>query len=352
MTAFSTNHITKEKTARWLHPLAWWIWGLTAATIAIVSENWVIHLTIFTAIMTVIYTKRPNASWGNSLSILLRLVLFIIGFRLMIEIVFGVHFGGPILLALPEVHLPNWLGGIELGGSIGATGALSAFLHGFKLATVLVSAAAPATLIPPNLLLKSLPNAIYEAGLVTVIAVGFLPTLSADVRRIRSSSALRGKPAVGIRQNIRLMMPLIDSSLNRAVTLANAMESRGFGKTKMNVVNSNIIGLSLICGLFLLLISIYQILRNRFDNISFLIMILAISTISISIIVGGRIRLRTRFEKLVFAPHEMLIIASSLLVVWLGLSQPLILPIFIPILLLCLLAPIWIAPPIPKGFQK
>jgi len=352
MTAQLISFATKNKTERWLHPLAWWIWGLAAATVAIAAENWFIHVSICAAIISVVYLKRPNASWGNSISILFRIALFVIFFRLMIEVIFGVHFGGPVLLALPEIQLPRWLGGIKLGGILGATGALAALVHGFKLATVIVAASAPATLVPPNLLLKSLPNAIYEAGLVTVIAVGFLPTLSADARRIKKSAALRGKPVVGLRQNIKLMMPLIDSSLNRAVTLSNAMESRGFGKTRLNVVNANLIGLSLIGGLFLLMISIYQVLRNPLNVIGLSLLILSISSITLSIVLSGKFRLRTRLEKLEFRSPEVWIIASSAIGVWLGLAQALPLLALIPALFICFFTPIWLSPQIPKGFQR
>ncbi len=343
--------LPSQHAPRWVHPLAWWAWGLMAATVAMTTTNFWFHAALLTTVFTVLVIKRSNGSWANSINLFFRITIFIILFRLMIEVVFGVHFGGPVLLTLPEFSLPNWLGGINFGGEIGTNGLISAFVNGFKLATVVVSAAAPAALVPPNLLLKSLPSALYEAGLVTVIALGFLPALSADAKRIKTAAALRGNPTKGLISNLKLLLPLIDSSLARAVSLANAMERRGFGKTKTQSSNSTLIAIGLAGGMILLIISLLSLLRNPTELSNLLVLIVALGFISISVILSGKAKLRTSYRKLEIGLPEITIYSASVGVAAIAIFSPnSMLAQAVVILLVAL--PIWVTPAVPVGFRN
>lgn len=339
-----------HQSARWVHPLAWWTWGLSAATLAILSNNPLDHMTIFIAVFLVLFALRSNGSWVNSIAILFRLTLFIIGFRIFIEVIFGVHFGGAVLITLPQFQLPNLLGGLTIGGVVGLSGITSAFFNGFQLATVVVAASAAAVLVPPNLLLKSMPSAIYEAGLVTVIALGFLPALSSDAKRMKTATALRGKPVKGIWSHLKMLIPLIDSSLNRAVSLANAMESRGFGKTKKSKVNPALIGLVLIAGMFILSISVINLLRQPMNEITSVMFFVSLILILFAVFQSGKLKIRTKYQSQIFGLPEYLIATSAILALllsWLiaGSTQLTLL------VLVLLLLPILVAPKVPTGFQ-
>ncbi|CAB4570399.1 MAG: hypothetical protein F2563_01240 [Actinobacteria bacterium] len=340
-----------QNAPRWVHPLAWWTWGLTAATAAMVIANFWFHAGLLATVFAVLTVKRSNGSWANSIGLFFRLAIFIILFRLTIEIIFGVHFGGPVLLTLPEFSLPNWLGGIELGGVIGANGLLTAFVNGFKLATIVVAAAAPAALVPPNLLLKSLPSALYEAGLVTVIALGFLPALSADAKRIKTAAALRGNPAQGPISNLKLLLPLIDSSLARAVTLANAMESKGFGTTKTKSSNSVLIAVGLSGGMLLLIISLLSLLRNPTQLSNSLVLIVALGFIAVAVILSGKAKLRTSYRKLEIGfPEYAIFFTSMIIAIGAVLYSSNNLAQLVIVILVAL--PIWLTPAVPVGFKN
>jgi len=304
-----------QRKSRWVHPLAWWGWGISTAIAAMLTTSLAVHAMIFIGVLIVLLNLRSSGSWANSVTLLLRLAIFIVLFRLFIELIFGVHFGGPILLTLPTIDLPIWLGGVSLGGKVGLTGMLAAFAHGFKLATVIIAAAAPAALVPPNLLLKSLPNAIYEAGLVTVIALGFLPALSADAKRIKTAAALRGRPAKSLKQQLALLFPLMESSLSRAVTLANAMESKGFGQTKPARFNPLSISIALIAGLFLLLLSSASLMRNPASFINSLLLGISLILILVAVILSGKVKVRSIYRKLDFDLTELALAGICLVLI-------------------------------------
>jgi energy-coupling factor transport system permease protein len=304
-----------QRESRWVHPLAWWSWGLSAAVVAILSNSFITHVLVFTAILTVLITFRSTRSWSNAIGLLIRLAIFIVLFRIVIELIFGVHFGGPVLMTLPVLDLPSWLGGISLGGKVGSTGLIAAIAHGFKLATVIIAASAAAALVPPSLLLKSLPNAVYEAGLVTVIALGFLPALSADAKRLKTAAALRGRPARKIRHQLALLFPLIENSLNRAVTLANAMESKGFGRIKTAKFNNMTVSIILIAGMMLMILATTSLLRNPLSITNLTILVLAISLIAISVALSGKLKLRTVYRNLEFSQTEFSLLVFAMLLV-------------------------------------
>lgn len=337
---------------RWTHPLAWWAWGLAAALVAMTTSNVLLHAIIFGSVFIVILAKRSNQNWSASAPLLIRLAIFIIAFRIFIELIFGVHFGGPILFTLPTIELPTIFGGILLGGKIGTSGLIAAALHGFKLATVVVAAAAPAALVPTSLVLKSLPNSVYEAGLVTVIAIGFLPALTADAKRIRTAARLRGNSTKSLSANAKLIFPLLDSALNRAATLANAMESKGFGKTKSNQVAPIKVTLILSAGLALLILVSFSLLRNPLNIMNLLTLTLALSLISMAVIVSNNIRIRTKYKKPIFGKPELAMLLTAFVLIGLIATNATI-NIGVSILVgILLISPMWITPKIPTGFAK
>jgi energy-coupling factor transport system permease protein len=341
-----------QRKSRWVHPLAWWGWGISTAIAAMLSGSLAVHALIFVGVLIVLLNLRSNGSWANAVTLLLRLALFIVLFRIFIELIFGVHFGGIILLTLPTLDLPVWLGGISVGGKVGLTGMLAAFAHGFKLATVIVAAAAPAVLVPPNLLLKSLPNAIYEAGLVTVIALGFLPALSADAKRIKTAAALRGRPAKSLRQQVSLLFPLMESSLSRAVTLANAMESKGFGQTKPARFNPLTISFALITGLLLLLLSSTSLLRNPANSINSLLLVTSLALIIAAVILSGKIKVRSIYRKLEFDFTELVLAAVGLALIVTSLASYRDSAGYAVVAFFLVASPIAICPKPPIGFNR
>ncbi|WP_228471607.1 energy-coupling factor transporter transmembrane component T, partial [Streptomyces alkaliphilus] len=107
---------------------------------------------------------------------------------------------------------------------------LFAACDGMRMATVLVCLGAANALADPARLLKSLPGALYEVGTAVVVAMTFAPRLVSDLVRTRSAQRLRGRPDRGVRGLRRVALPVLESSLERAVALAAAMDTRGYGR--------------------------------------------------------------------------------------------------------------------------
>lgn len=143
-------------------------------------------------------THRSDAPWARSYTAFVKLAAAV----LIVRLAFAVLLGSPIpgthvIVTLPELPLPHWAQGIRVGGRVTAEGVVFALYDGLKLATLLVCVGAANALANPARLLKSLPGALYEAGVAVVVALTFAPHLIADAQRLRAARRLRGRPDRG-----------------------------------------------------------------------------------------------------------------------------------------------------------
>ncbi|MCZ4125301.1 CbiQ family ECF transporter T component [Streptomyces sp. H39-S7] len=215
-----------------LHAGAWWLWALGLATAASRTTNPLLLLQLVAVAGYVVAARRTDAPWAKSYGAFLKLGLVVLAIRLA----FAVLLGSPIpgthtLFTLPEVPLPDWARGVRLGGRVTAEGLLFALYDGLKLATLLVCVGAANALANPARLLKSLPGALYEAGVAVVVAMTFAPNLVTDVQRLRAARRLRGRDDRGARSLLQVGLPVLEGALERSVALAAAMDARGYGRS-------------------------------------------------------------------------------------------------------------------------
>ncbi len=215
-----------------LHAGAWWLWALGLATAASRTTNPLLLGLLIAVAGYVVAVRRTDAPWARSYTAFLTLGLVVLAIRLF----FAVFFGSPIpgtrvLFTLPEVPLPHWAQGVRIGGRVSAEGLVFALYDGLRLATLLICVGAANALASPARLLKSLPGALYEAGVAVVVAMTFAPHLVADVQRLRSARRLRGRPDRGVKALLQVGLPVLEGALERSVALAAAMDARGYGRT-------------------------------------------------------------------------------------------------------------------------
>jgi energy-coupling factor transport system permease protein len=215
-----------------LHPGAWWLWAIGLGTAASRTTNPLLLGLLAAVAGYVVAVRRTEAPWARSYGAFVKLALAVLGVRL----VFAAFLGSPVpgthlLVTLPEVPLPAWAEGVRLGGRVTAEGLVFALYDGLKLATLLICVGAANALASPARLLRTLPGALYEAGVAVVVAMTFAPHLVGDVRRLRAARRLRGRPDRGLRGLLQVGLPVLEGALERSVALAAAMDARGYGRT-------------------------------------------------------------------------------------------------------------------------
>ncbi|MET9434453.1 energy-coupling factor transporter transmembrane protein EcfT [Streptomyces sp. NPDC006551] len=215
-----------------LHAGAWWLWALGLAVAASRTANPLLLGLIVGVAGYVVAARRTDAPWARSYAAFVKLGLFVVFLR----VVFSVVLGSPIpgtheLFTLPRLPLPEWAQGVRIGGRVTAEQLVHAVYDGAKLATLLICVGAANALANPARLLKSLPGALYEAGVAVVVAMTFAPNMVADVARLRTARRLRGRPTGGVKAVLQIGLPVLEGALERSVAVAASMDARGYGRT-------------------------------------------------------------------------------------------------------------------------
>src|SRR5690554_4295437 len=241
-----------------LHPGAWWLWALGLATAATRTFNPLLLALILAVAGHVVTARRSSAPWSRSYVVFLKLGLVVLAIRLVFQVGLGVAQGDTLLFTLPEVGLPDWAAGISLGGPVTLESVIVALADGLRLATILACVGAANALANPKRLLASLPAALYEVGVAVVVGLSFAPSMVGSAQRIRAARRLRGRPDRGLRSMLSVAMPVVEDALDRSLSLAAAMDSRGYGRRAdvASAVRRVTAGLSLI-GLFGVSVGVY-----------------------------------------------------------------------------------------------
>ena len=211
------------------HTTTWLLWLLAALLPAMLTKN-PLYLIILLLAVAVDYTILGRSSpAASSWSAFLKVGLFLAVFSALLNPL-TVHFGDTTLFTLPRATLKA--GGavfLELGGRITLEALSYGLTNGLSLMAILLVFATFNALVNHHKLLRSIPAFMYQTGAVASIAIAFVPQMATSLQEIREAQMIRGHRFRGIRDLLPLFMPLLTSSLERAIQLAESMEARGFG---------------------------------------------------------------------------------------------------------------------------
>ncbi|MFF4695825.1 CbiQ family ECF transporter T component [Streptomyces chattanoogensis] len=311
-----------------LHAGAWWLWALGLAAAASRTTNPLLLGLLVAVAGYVVAARRTDAPWARSYGAFVRLGLLVIAIRLVFAFVLGSPIPGThTLLTLPEVPLPDWAKGVRIGGRVTAEGMLFALYDGLKLATLLICVGAANALANPARLLKSLPGALYEAGVAVVVAMTFAPNLVADVQRLRAARRLRGRPDRGFKALLQVGLPVLEGALERSVALAASMDARGYGRTAQvpPAVRHTTSALTL-GGLLGVCAGTYGLLSDADGGYGLPLLLAGLAAALGGLWLGGRRSVRTRYRPERWGLRACLVAASGIavaaLMIWANAYAP------------------------------
>jgi energy-coupling factor transport system permease protein len=203
------------------HTVVWLLWLTASAAIPLITQH-PLYLALTLAGAWLVYQSvrrlSPEADlWGS----LIKLALFVWAFTVPFNAL-AVHVGQIVLFWLPA----DWP---IVGGIVTLEAVVYGLLAGLKLVTLLLIFAVFNIGVNHYRLLRLTPAFLYQVGVITSIAVTFVPQMMAAGREIREAQTIRGHRFRGLRDLLPLFVPLLTGGLERAVGLAESMESRGFG---------------------------------------------------------------------------------------------------------------------------
>ncbi len=203
------------------HMLAWLAWALGAAVAAFMTRN-PLYLAIIALSAWLVYVAAGQRSglersWRGLLKVGALIWLIAIPFNALM-----MHQGAHVLFRLPQ----RWP---LVGGPITLEAIVAGAASGLALWVLLLIFAAFNTTVDASQLLRLTPAFLYQAGVITSIALTFMPQMLLSLRDIREAQRLRGHRFRTWRDLLPLFMPLLTTAFEHAAQLAESMESRGFG---------------------------------------------------------------------------------------------------------------------------
>lgn len=177
---------------------------------------------LVSAVLAVVATCAAPARRHSIFRTYLWVAMWTVAVRLAFRVVFPTGTGTG-LLTLPEVTV----GPVVLFGPVSREALLSGLTGGLQLAVVILAVGAAHTLADALGLLRHAPSSLAGITTALVVSVSVLPGLGRAVLDVRQAARLRGQRP-GLR---RTVVPVLEGTMDRSLTLAAAMESRGYGAT-------------------------------------------------------------------------------------------------------------------------
>jgi energy-coupling factor transport system permease protein len=301
---------------RALHPGAWWLWAVGLVTAASRTTNPLLLLLIVAVAGFVVAMRRTDAPWARAFRYYLAFGLVVIALRVILRCIFGGDdAGGHVLARLPQVPLPHWATGVQIGGPITAEGTLAAAYDGLRLAALLCCVGAANALANPKRALRLLPGALYELGMAVVVAVSVAPQLIESTQRVVRARRLRGGAHRGIRLLHSVVIPVLHDALDRALLLAAAMDSRGYGRRAGSSPGTRrTTAVLLIAGLLGLCVGAYGLLGDSTaPGVALPGLLVGAALCVVGLALGGRRVQHTDYRPDPWAAPEWLVVASGVI---------------------------------------
>ena len=214
------------------HALAWLAWAVAAASVVQLAPSPVYVALVIGVAALVVEVHGLDSPFARAFPVLLT-VGVVFGVLRVALTALTTHINvGPVLFTTPEFTLPTILGGFTVGGPISAAVVLRAASEAFVIVGVMAVFGAFNATVSHYELVQSIPRAFYEIGLVVIVAIAFVPSTIGAIGAVREADRARtGGRVVRRGRLVRMLIPILESGMERAVGLAESMDSRGFARS-------------------------------------------------------------------------------------------------------------------------
>ena len=197
------------------------VWAIAASLPPLLGRNpWPLAVTLLAVV-------GVRVAWSGSMR---QIVSWVALVRLAVVFALvGVLFNvltvraGDIVLA----ELPGWMP--LIGGEVTANAVVYGVLSGMALVTLVLIGTTLGALLDWSAVVRMLPPGLTTVAVGGSIAFAVLPQTAAAFRDIREAQMARGHRFRGARDLLPVVVPMLAGGLERAMTLAESLEARGFG---------------------------------------------------------------------------------------------------------------------------
>jgi energy-coupling factor transport system permease protein len=115
-------------------------------------------------------------------------------------------------------------------GTVDASNVVYAALEGARLAALLIVFGTFNSVTDPSAVVRLAPRRFHEPALAASLALSIAPRTIAAAARVREAQQLRGIQIPRWRSLPALAVPVLETGMEEAVTLAESMDARGHGR--------------------------------------------------------------------------------------------------------------------------
>lgn len=128
--------------------------------------------------------------------------------------------------------IPEWIP--ILGGNLTSNSMIFGFLSGLAVLILILVGITLSAVLDWSAMLRMMPQSLMGVGVAGSVAFSFFPQMIRTYHEIVDAQAIRGNELRGVRDYLELAPLLLAGGIERAVTMSELLESRGFGGTSIS----------------------------------------------------------------------------------------------------------------------
>jgi energy-coupling factor transporter transmembrane protein EcfT len=229
-----------------IDPRAWLCWAAAAMLAPMMGRNPFALLSVLLAVVAVreALPREARSGWGWVIKLGIVFAAISVVFNVLTVRAGDRAFG----------TIPDWAP--LLDGELTLNSIVFGLLSGLAILTLVLIGITLSAVLDWSAVLRMLPQSLLGAGVAGSVAFSFFPQMVATYREIVDAQAIRGQELKGPRDYLHLGPLLLSGGIERAVTMSELLESRGFGGAPVRR-RSTFARLSPAVGLALLCLSAY-----------------------------------------------------------------------------------------------
>jgi len=210
--------------------VAWLVWALAAAVSVQLAPNPLYAVLVIGIAALVVEVHAPPGPYARAFPVLVALgVTFALVRIVLAAATTHTGIGDTVLFTTPSLTLPGALGGFTAGGPVELAVILRVAAEGVTIVAIMAVFGAFNAVVSHHELVQAAPRAFHEVGLIVVVALAFVPSTIESVRAVREADRARtGGRAVRRGRLVRQVVPVLERGLEKALALAESMDSRGY----------------------------------------------------------------------------------------------------------------------------
>jgi energy-coupling factor transport system permease protein len=202
-------------------------WSAACLFIVLSTSNPAYKATVLAAALAALVA---GARWKRTKRLLIGVGL-IAGFAVLLNFV-SAHLGATVLFALPE-QIPG------LGGPYTLEALAFGAVGGVTLATAVLAAAPFSVILETHEVMDALPSMLARTGTAIAASVSLVPAVATSFAEVTEAQRLRGWRPRGPRSWAEVVVPVVLTTVEGSIQLAESMEARAFGSGPRTSMRTN-----------------------------------------------------------------------------------------------------------------